>query len=176
MGIDPLRPSVGSLRSHFRSRAVHNTQKALMSDIKVFRTSGGTVCELEGRSVALEKSLQTLIEKNLDVFLGIRFLASEYPTGKTHGGRIDTLAGQTRRDSRPPAGHAYRMLGRRETILLNRPSGLPGNRPGHRRGEPATTHPPTMAPARPGRIPNLATHTRQEDHESPPQEGRRRSD
>ena len=62
-----------------------------MSDIKVFRTNGGTVCELEGRSVALEKSLQSLIEKYLDVFLGIRFLASEYPTGKTHGGRIDTL-------------------------------------------------------------------------------------
>ena len=62
-----------------------------MSDIKVFRTDGGKVCEIEGKSVALEKSLQTLIETNLDVFLGIRFLASEYPTGKTHGGRIDTL-------------------------------------------------------------------------------------
>jgi hypothetical protein len=62
-----------------------------MSDVKLFRTDGASVCELEGRSVALEKSLQTLIEKNLDVFLGIRFLASEYATGKTHGGRIDTL-------------------------------------------------------------------------------------
>ncbi len=62
-----------------------------MSDIKLFRTNGDSVCELEGKSVALEKSLQTLIEKNLDVFLGIRFLASEYQTGKTHGGRIDTL-------------------------------------------------------------------------------------
>jgi len=30
-------------------------------------------------------------ELNLDEFLGIRFLASEYVTGKTHGGRIDTL-------------------------------------------------------------------------------------
>lgn len=47
--------------------------------------------ELEGKSVALEKSLQTLIESNLDSFLGIRFLATEYKTGKTHGGRIDTL-------------------------------------------------------------------------------------
>ncbi len=62
-----------------------------MSDIKLFRTDGGSVCELEGRSVALERSLQALIEKNLEVFLGIRFLASEYLTGKTHGGRIDTL-------------------------------------------------------------------------------------
>lgn len=62
-----------------------------MSDIKLFKINGETVTQLEGQSVALEKSLQTLIEKHLDVFLGIRFLASEYSTGKTHGGRIDTL-------------------------------------------------------------------------------------
>lgn len=62
-----------------------------MSDIKLFRTVGQSVTQLEGRSVALEKSLQKLIETHLDVFLGIRFLATEYSTGKTHGGRIDTL-------------------------------------------------------------------------------------
>ena len=62
-----------------------------MSDIKLFRTSGDAVIQLVGQSVALEKSLQTLIENHLDVFLGVRFLASEYSTGKTHGGRIDSL-------------------------------------------------------------------------------------
>ncbi|RCS43972.1 DUF91 domain-containing protein [Bremerella cremea] len=62
-----------------------------MSDIKLFRTDGQHVTQLEGQSVALEKSLQTLIERHLDVFLGVSFLASEYSTGKTHGGRIDTL-------------------------------------------------------------------------------------
>jgi len=62
-----------------------------MSDIKLFTINGESVTQLEGQSVALEKSLQTLIEKHLDVFLGIRFLATEYSTGKTHGGRIDTL-------------------------------------------------------------------------------------
>jgi len=62
-----------------------------MSDIKLFQSNGNTVTQLEGYSVALEKSLQTLIEKHLDVFLGIRFLETEYSTGKTHGGRIDTL-------------------------------------------------------------------------------------
>lgn len=62
-----------------------------MSDIKLFRTSATAVSQLEGHSVALEKSLQALIEKHLDIFLGIRFLATEYSTGKTHGGRIDTL-------------------------------------------------------------------------------------
>jgi predicted transport protein len=62
-----------------------------MSDIKLFRIQGGNVVQLTGQSVALEKSLQTLIERHLDVFLGIRFLGSEYSTGRTHGGRIDTL-------------------------------------------------------------------------------------
>lgn len=62
-----------------------------MSDIKVFRINPLPVSELAATSVALEKSLQTLIEQNLETFLGIRFVASEYSTGKTHGGRIDTL-------------------------------------------------------------------------------------
>ncbi len=62
-----------------------------MSDIKLFRTNGDIVTQLEGKTVALERSLQSLIEKHLEVFLGIRFLASEHSTGKTHGGRIDTL-------------------------------------------------------------------------------------
>lgn len=62
-----------------------------MSDIKLFKINGEKVTQLEGQSVALEKSLQTLIEKHLDGFLGIRFLATEYSTGKVYRGRIDTL-------------------------------------------------------------------------------------
>lgn len=62
-----------------------------MSDIKLFHIANNQVSELEGQSVAVEKSLQALIERHLDTFLGVRFLASEYHTGKTHGGRIDTL-------------------------------------------------------------------------------------
>ena len=64
-----------------------------MADIKLFRLdgAGGSVQELQGTSVQLEKSLQTLIERNLDKLLGVRFLASEVTTGKSHGGRIDTL-------------------------------------------------------------------------------------
>jgi len=62
-----------------------------MSDIKLFRTENGQVDQLEGRSVAVEKSIQTLIEEHLDTFLGVRFLASEFSTGPKHGGRIDTL-------------------------------------------------------------------------------------
>ncbi len=62
-----------------------------MSDIKIFHLTTDNVSELEGRSAEIEKSLQTLIEKYLETFLGVRFLASEYSTGKTHSGRIDTL-------------------------------------------------------------------------------------
>jgi len=62
-----------------------------MSDIKLFRVDGNDVCELDSQSVTVEKSLQSLIENHLEIFFGVRFLATEYATGKTHGGRIDTL-------------------------------------------------------------------------------------
>jgi predicted transport protein len=62
-----------------------------MSDIKLFQISGSTVSAIEGQSVAVEKSLQVLLEKHMEIFLGVRYLESEYRTGKTHAGRIDTL-------------------------------------------------------------------------------------
>ncbi|MBC2683855.1 DUF91 domain-containing protein [Bacillus toyonensis] len=62
-----------------------------MGDIKIFRLNETNVEELVGQALAVEKSLQTIIERHLDTFLGIRFLASEYSTGKKHAGRIDTL-------------------------------------------------------------------------------------
>ncbi|PGE10190.1 DUF91 domain-containing protein [Bacillus toyonensis] len=62
-----------------------------MGDIKIFRLNENNVEELVGQALAVEKSLQTIIERHLDTFLGIRFLASEYSTGKKHAGRIDTL-------------------------------------------------------------------------------------
>lgn len=62
-----------------------------MGDMRIFSMAGGEAAELKGHSMALEKSLQNYIENNLESLLGITFLASEYSTGKTHGGRIDTL-------------------------------------------------------------------------------------
>lgn len=62
-----------------------------MSDIKLFRTNDGEVCELEGTSVAVEKSLQGLIERHCEAFLGVRYVKTEHSTGPVHGGRIDTL-------------------------------------------------------------------------------------
>jgi len=61
-----------------------------MSDLKLFNIKNG-INEIEGKSATLEKSLQNLIEKNLNEFLGIDFVASEFSTGKKHRGRIDTL-------------------------------------------------------------------------------------
>jgi predicted transport protein len=60
-----------------------------MSDIKLFRVGDGKVHELTGTTDTVEKSLQTLFEKNLESLLGVRLLATEFTT--THGGRIDSL-------------------------------------------------------------------------------------
>ena len=62
-----------------------------MSDIQLFRLSGGTASELADRIAPLERALQTLIEEQMQTLLGVRFLASDHPTGKTHKGRIDSL-------------------------------------------------------------------------------------
>ncbi len=61
-----------------------------MSDLKLFKLTTDHVAVLSVSSMALEKSLQTLIEKHLDTFLGITFLASEYSTGPKTGGRMDS--------------------------------------------------------------------------------------
>ncbi|MDP1612153.1 MAG: DUF91 domain-containing protein, partial [Sulfuritalea sp.] len=62
-----------------------------MSDIKLFRHDQKGATELAGISALVEKQLQQLIEAQMETFLGIRFLATEYSTGKTHKGRIDSL-------------------------------------------------------------------------------------
>jgi predicted transport protein len=62
-----------------------------LADIKLFHFEADEVHELPAQSIAIEKTLQLLLEKHLERFLGVRFIATEYQTGKTHGGRIDTL-------------------------------------------------------------------------------------
>lgn len=61
-----------------------------MGDIKLFKINE-KVEEIVGTSVQLEKHLQNIIEENMEVFLGVKFLATEYSTGKVHNGRIDSL-------------------------------------------------------------------------------------
>jgi predicted transport protein len=60
-----------------------------MADIKLFKLGPNSVDELDGRAVALEKSLQDIFERNLEPLLGVRFLASEYRT--SNRGRMDTI-------------------------------------------------------------------------------------
>jgi len=62
-----------------------------MSDLQLFRLQNDTATELTASAAALERNLQRLIEGRMETFLGVRFLASEYATGKTHRGRIDSL-------------------------------------------------------------------------------------
>jgi predicted transport protein len=61
-----------------------------MGDIKLFKINH-QVKELKSSAFTVEKSIQKLIEENMNEFFGITFLASEYSTGKNHGGRIDSL-------------------------------------------------------------------------------------
>jgi len=58
-----------------------------MADIKLFRV-GSKIEELKSSTVGLEKKLQTLIEKNMERFFNVRFLASEYPIPE---GRMDSI-------------------------------------------------------------------------------------
>ncbi|OBH86162.1 DUF5655 domain-containing protein [Mycobacterium sp. E2989] len=62
-----------------------------MSDLKLFRIFGSNVEELTGSAVELERHLQRLIEANMEVFFGVRFLESEYFTGRKHQGWIDSI-------------------------------------------------------------------------------------
>lgn len=62
-----------------------------MSDIKLFRYSKDHAEELAGRSAMVERGLHDLMEKHMECFLGIRFVAHEYSTGPKHRGRIDSL-------------------------------------------------------------------------------------
>ena len=55
-----------------------------MSDLKLFRVVGSKAEELKGSAMELEKKLQNLIEANMETFFGVKFLATEYSTGRKH--------------------------------------------------------------------------------------------
>jgi predicted transport protein len=63
-----------------------------VTDLMLFRQDAdGRDVELRGSTVALEVELQRRVEAGMESMLGIRFVASEYPTGPWHRGRIDSL-------------------------------------------------------------------------------------
>jgi len=62
-----------------------------MADIKLYSIINGKAQIKVPAALKLEKEIQSLCENNLEVFFGIKFLATEYSTGKNHKGRIDSL-------------------------------------------------------------------------------------
>lgn len=67
-------------------------RRTLVTDLMLFRQDAdGRDVKIHSSTVALEVELQRRVEAGMESMLGIRFLASEYPTGPWHRGRIDTL-------------------------------------------------------------------------------------
>jgi hypothetical protein len=57
----------------------------------IFQVNNDKMKQLKTSNFKNERELQVLVEKNLEEIFGIKFIASEFSTGKKHGGRIDTL-------------------------------------------------------------------------------------
>lgn len=58
----------------------------------LFEVSNGKTKLIKPSEFRLERDLQRLIENNLEVIFNCRLIATEFPTGNIHSGRIDTLA------------------------------------------------------------------------------------
>jgi predicted transport protein len=58
----------------------------------LFEIQNQSLSSVEQTNFANEKQLQKLVEQNLKPIFNCRFVASEFPTGSQHAGRIDTLA------------------------------------------------------------------------------------
>lgn len=62
-----------------------------MADIRLYSVNGVRAEAKAPVDFKLEREIQKLCEANLDIFFGVRFLASEYYTGIKHKGKIDSL-------------------------------------------------------------------------------------
>jgi len=60
--------------------------------LALFRINNDRLGLCKPTNFELERDLQKLVEANLGTVFNCRFVASEYSTGATHAGRIDTLA------------------------------------------------------------------------------------
>jgi predicted transport protein len=58
----------------------------------LFEIQNQDLLPVEQTNFSNEKLLQKLVEQNLKPVFNCRFIASEFPTGSQHAGRIDTLA------------------------------------------------------------------------------------
>ncbi len=57
----------------------------------IFRIENHLASQIRVTEFRSEKELQTFFENNLESLLGVRLIASEFPTGEKQRGRIDTL-------------------------------------------------------------------------------------
>jgi len=58
----------------------------------LFNVNDRNISPIKSRNFNTEKDLQSLVERNLEELFNCRFVATEFSTGATHAGRIDTLA------------------------------------------------------------------------------------
>jgi predicted transport protein len=58
----------------------------------LYQIENRKVRTIKPTTFSIEKEVQSLIEDNLDIIFNFRFIATEFPTGEIHSGRIDTLA------------------------------------------------------------------------------------
>jgi predicted transport protein len=59
--------------------------------LELFRIQTGKLTRLKPVSPKLEREIQRLVEGNLEIAFGVRFLATEHSTGEKQSGRIDSL-------------------------------------------------------------------------------------
>jgi predicted component of type VI protein secretion system len=57
----------------------------------IFQISGNKAIAIAQTNFKTEKELQLLVERNLEPIFNCRLVATEFPTGAQHAGRIDTL-------------------------------------------------------------------------------------
>ena len=58
----------------------------------LFQIANNSLVSIAQSELDSEKRLQGLVERSLGEIFNCRLVSSEFPTGATHAGRIDTLA------------------------------------------------------------------------------------
>jgi hypothetical protein len=85
-----LQPTMKPMTRH-RTLSGRRTGQGPAPRLFHLHLRGYAINELQARRAAMERSPQRLMERNLVQLLGVNFVASAYPVGARHDGRIDTL-------------------------------------------------------------------------------------
>jgi len=79
-------------RRDVQSVSSSDRRTSLVKSMPLFRINKNALEHVDQTNFGTEKQLQGLIERSLGPVFRCRFVATEFPTGVMHGGRIDTLA------------------------------------------------------------------------------------